>query len=312
MGARTDFVDTTRGPGDAYVDQATIGADDPEAIARDIEQTREEMTGTIGAIQERLEPERLSAEAKEVAHYAIEEAKGAVRELAGQASAAVHDATIGRAQRMTATSREGVHTMGNDMLSTIKANPIPAALAAAGIGWMLMHRGESDQRSGYGGQYDSRATGYGSRYYDAYGAPGSQDQSTAQRAQQMASQMTSQAQERAGQMQHHLGDTAGQVQQGAQGFWQTLQANPIAAAALGLGIGAIAGMAIPETETEHQLMGETRDSVIGSVKDVASEKLNEAQRIAKDVGSAAIDEAKSQGVMPGASNSGSGASGSTA
>lgn len=323
MGARADELNATRTPGDAPVARGAFGAeDDPDAIARDIEQTREEMTGTIDAIQERLEPERLSAEAKEVAHYAIEEAKGAVRELAGQASAAVHDATIGRVERMTATTREGAHTMGNDMFSTIKANPIPAALAAAGIGWMLMHRGDSNQRSGFGsGNWASQPTGYGAYPYDAYGARGSQSQSTTQQAQQMAGQMASQVQDRAGQMQHQLGDTAeqmqhrlgaasGQVQQQAQGFWQTLQANPIAAAALGLGIGAVAGMAIPETEKEHQLMGETRDSVIGSVKEVAGEKLNEAQKIAQDVGNAAMEEAKSQGVMPG--NSSSSASGSTA
>lgn len=323
MGARADELNARRTPGDAPVARGAFGAeDDPDAIARDIEQTREEMTGTIDAIQERLEPERLSAEAKEVAHYAIEEAKGAVRELAGQASAAVHDATIGRVERMTATTREGAHTMGNDMFSTIKANPIPAALAAAGIGWMLMHRGDSNQRSGFGsGNWASQPTGYGAYPYDAYGARGSQSQSTTQQAQQMAGQMASQVQDRAGQMQHQLGDTAeqmqhrlgaasGQVQQQAQGFWQTLQANPIAAAALGLGIGAVAGMAIPETEKEHQLMGETRDSVIGSVKEVAGEKLNEAQKIAQDVGNAAMEEAKSQGVMPGSSNSS--APGSTA
>lgn len=319
MGTGTDYVNTTRGPGDAVIDRRPAGADeDPDAIARDIEQTREEMTGTIGAIQERLEPERLSAEAKEVAHYVIEEAKGAVRELAGQASTAVHDATIGRVERMSATTREGAQTMGSDMFSTIKANPIPAALAAVGIGWMLMHRGESGQRSGSGsGAWASQATGYGSHYYDAYGASGAhQGQSTGQQAQQMTGQVASQVQERAGQvqqqlgntagqMQHMVGDTAGQVQQQAQGFWQSLQSNPVAAAALGLGLGAVAGMAIPETEKEHQLLGETRDSVIGSVKEMAGEKINQAQQIAQDVGSIAMEEAKAQGVMPSGSDSGS-------
>ena len=326
MGTGTDYVNTTRGPGDAAIDRHPTGADeDPEAIARDIEQTREEMTGTIGAIQERLEPERLSAEAKEVAHYVIEEAKGAVRELAGQASTAVHDATIGRVERMTATTREGAQTMGSDMFSTIKANPIPAALAAVGIGWMLMHRGESGQRSGSGGNWASQATGYGSHYYDAYGvspAPQGQSpqgQSTGQQAQQMAGQVASQVQDRAGQVQqqlgntagqvqHRIGDTAGQVQQQAQGFWQTLQGNPVAAAALGLGLGAVAGMAIPETEKEHQLLGETRDSVIGSVKEMAGEKIGQAQQIAQDVGSIALEEAKAQGVVPGGSDSGSSSS----
>jgi hypothetical protein len=98
-------------------------------------------------------------------------------------------------------------------------------------------------------------------------------------------------------MQHRIGDTAGQMQHQAQGFWQMLQSNPIAAGALGLGIGAIAGMAIPESEKEHQLMGETRDRVLGSVQEVAGEQLGKAQHIAEEAGRTAMKEAQSQGVM---------------
>jgi hypothetical protein len=110
-------------------------------------------------------------------------------------------------------------------------------------------------------------------------------------------------------MQHRIEDTAGQVQHQAQGFWQMLQENPIAAGALGLGIGAIAGMAIPETEKEHELMGETRDRVVGSVQDVAGEKLGQAQHIAEEVGRTAMEEAKSQakseGMMSGSQSASS-------
>lgn len=324
MGAGADFVNTTRTPGDAEINRGRDSEteSDPEVIAQDIEHTRGEMTETIDAIQSRLEPERLSAEAKEVAQYAIDEAKGAVRELADQASAAVREATIGRVERMTASTRDGAESMKNDIFTTIKANPIPAALAAVGIGWLWMHHGsESGQRSysgsGGSGRWDSQATGYGSHAYDSYGVSGSWDQSSAQQAQQMAGQVAGQVQERAGQMQHQLGDTAGQLQHQladkagqaqhqAQGFWQMLESNPIAAGALGLGIGAIAGMVVPETEQENQFMGETRDRVVGSVQEVAGQTLGKAQHIAEEAGHTAMEEAKSQGIMPGgASASGS-------
>jgi hypothetical protein len=205
------------------------------------------------------------------------------------------------------------------MLDTIKANPIPAALTAVGIGWMLMHRGsDSSHGSQYGrDNWGSQETGYGSRSFDAYGAGGMRGQSTGQQAQQMAGQFATQVQDRAGQMQHQLentadqmqhrlGGTAEQVQEQAQGFWQTLQANPVAAAALGLGLGAIAGVAIPESEKENQLMGETRDRVVGNVQQVAGEKLDQAQHIAKEARTAAMEEAKSQvkshGMMSGSSS----------
>jgi len=71
-------------------------SDDPEVIAAQIDQTRAEMAGTIEALQDRLAPEILAGQAKETAtevtdhardaaketvHYAIEEAKAAIREL---------------------------------------------------------------------------------------------------------------------------------------------------------------------------------------------------------------------------------------
>lgn len=171
MGTGTDYVNTTTGPGDAELGpRRGTESSDPAVIAHDIEQTRDEMTDTVNAIQDRLEPERLSAEAKEVAHYAIAEAKGAVQELAGQASNAIHDATLGRVERMTATTRDGAQSMKNDLFSTIKANPIPAAMTAVGIAWLWSHRAsDSGPASGYRA---SQATGYGSHYSDPYGVSG--------------------------------------------------------------------------------------------------------------------------------------------
>jgi uncharacterized protein YjbJ (UPF0337 family) len=214
MGTGTDYVNTTTGPGDAELGpHRGTESSDPAVIARDIEQTRDEMTGTVDAIQERLEPERLSAEAKEVAHYAIAEAKGAVQELAGQASSAIHEATIGRVERLSINTRDGAQSMKNDLFSTIKANPIPAALAAVGIGWLWLHRAsDTGYQGGMIGSRGSQATGYGSHYYDAYGVSGMEPQSPANQAQQMAGQVASQVQERAGQMQHQLmGETRDRV-----------------------------------------------------------------------------------------------------
>src|SRR5437764_11602332 len=85
----------------------------------DIEFTRAEMSGTIDAIQDRLDPEVLSEQAKDTAHdvtdYAIREAKEAAQEITdhaiaqareavqdvtGQAKAALREATIGKVETM--------------------------------------------------------------------------------------------------------------------------------------------------------------------------------------------------------------------
>jgi hypothetical protein len=58
MGERADYVSTSHVRTDSGSSGASgSGSDsDPDAIAADIEATREEMTETIEAIQERLDP----------------------------------------------------------------------------------------------------------------------------------------------------------------------------------------------------------------------------------------------------------------
>ena len=145
MGERADYVSTSQVRADSGSSGASgSGADsDPDAIAADIEQTREEMSETIDAIQERLDPERLSQQAtevteqareaaKDVAKYAIEEAKAAVNEMTSQAKASVRDATIGRVEHMAMYTRDTAESVRGDLFTTIKRNPVPAALAAIG------------------------------------------------------------------------------------------------------------------------------------------------------------------------------------
>ena len=111
-------------------------------------------------------------------------------------------------------------------------------------------------------------------------------------------------------------ERAGQVQQQAQGFWQMMESNPVAVGALGAVLGGVAGLLIPETEKEHQLMGETRDRVIGSVQEMAGETVAKAQRVAEEAGrsameagQAAIEEVNSQQGSTGQSSSGQSGSG---
>jgi hypothetical protein len=94
-----------------------------------------------------------------------------------------------------------------------------------------------------------------------------------------------------------------------------LETNPVAVGAFGVVLGGAAGLLIPETEKEHQLMGETRDRVIGSVQEMAGETVAKAQRVAEEAGrsameagQAAIEEVNSQ--QGSAGQSGSGQSGS--
>lgn len=154
------------------------GGDEATALRMDIERTRQDMSRTVNAIEERLSPAHIKeqiADVKEsfVAQYhdakehikedivnevreakdkvkeelreakdsikeEIHEASHAVHEQFEHAKTAVHDATVGRVKHMVVDARETMSDAGSSMISTIRANPIPAAMVAVGLGWLAM------------------------------------------------------------------------------------------------------------------------------------------------------------------------------
>ncbi|HYI13807.1 MAG TPA: DUF3618 domain-containing protein, partial [Thermomicrobiales bacterium] len=157
-------------------------SDDPDAIEHEIEQTRAEMSGTIDEIQERLNPERLKEQAKEAAHDATigrvtdakDQAVEKVQDLAAQATDKVRSLTGGNGDssdsdgavsQFTGTARD----TGSTIVETIRANPIPAAIAGAGLGWFLTHRSDHNEgqgRSGYMSNSPSTQRGYRGQQMD--------------------------------------------------------------------------------------------------------------------------------------------------
>ncbi|HXI16580.1 MAG TPA: DUF3618 domain-containing protein [Chloroflexota bacterium] len=174
-------------------------------IQHEIEQTRAEMSQTIDVLQDRLDPERLSEQAKETAievteqakdkaievtQLAIEQAKDAVREMAEDAKRAMRAATIGKVENMVSTTKENASGLRSSIMDTVRENPIPAALVGIGLGWLFMNGSSSSSGSGsssrtsrdrrsygdYGdrGGYDPRHSEYGAQTrYGAYGYGGS-------------------------------------------------------------------------------------------------------------------------------------------
>jgi hypothetical protein len=112
--------------------------DDIEITRIQIQETRSELGSTIDAIQERLSPENLKQ----------------------QATDTVREATIGKAQNMVQSATDTAQDMvggaaneamgfGSAIVETIRENPIPAALAGIGIGWLFMssRKNSSSSRS---------------------------------------------------------------------------------------------------------------------------------------------------------------------
>jgi uncharacterized protein YjbJ (UPF0337 family) len=195
---------------------------EPATLREDIAQTRTEMSGTIDAIQERLDPQRLVGEAKDAAKQAVQ---GVVQDTTG----AVREATIGRAEQMAGDVTETARGASSTIMDTIRENPVPAAMAAIGLGWLLM----SGKKRSPAGQTGSRAGQVVSKAQATVGDVADQARDTAGQVVTGAQDLVSEAADTANQVISSAGQTAGGA---SSSLLETVRQNPLPAALVGVGI----------------------------------------------------------------------------
>ena len=124
-----------------------------EVIRADIDQTRSEMSQTIDAIQQKLNPQLLMEQAKatvmetatelmdhakDTATEAVDHVKEAAVEAVDHTKQTVHDATVGKVEHMVSNITDTAQETGSGIVGMVKNNPIPAALVGLGLGWWYM------------------------------------------------------------------------------------------------------------------------------------------------------------------------------
>jgi ElaB/YqjD/DUF883 family membrane-anchored ribosome-binding protein len=233
-----------------------------EVLETEIEATRDEMTGTVQTIGERLDPANI-----------VQDAKDTVRE-----------ATVGRVEQMTSNAMETATDAGTGIIETIRANPIPAAMAAIGIGWLLMKRndGRGTYRSGSGWNdtwRDRERYGFGaSGNYDSgrgvTDRAGETIDQVGRKAGQVADDVRSTVGSSVGQLPDQVGSTAREVGWNAE---RLVQDNPLALGAAAFAVGAAIGMAIPETEVERNVLGGPAGTAIDKAQQAASDAVQQLQ-----------------------------------
>ena len=236
-------------------------------IRADIEETRLEMGGTLNELGDRLEPSHL-----------IDQAKENVRE-----------ATIGRVEE---TAR-GVSDM---VLDTIKRNPIPAALAGLGLAMLWKNRSQ-DQHISQGTDFGYPArpsnmysgepkTDIRSKVGDAASTVGDAASSVTDTVGGAVSTVASSAQHATGQVIDRAGATAEQVGWKLDSF---MQANPVAMGAIAVGVGAVVGSLLPESEQEREILGDASRQVSSAVRDTVDQATTKAEetfdRVEQEIGS---------------------------
>ncbi len=300
-------------------------------IRDDIVDARHSMSETLDQLAERLNPNRVK------------------RQLTNE----FREATIGRVKTMARDTADRIDDTRASMMDTIRDNPIPAAMAAMGLGWLLMNRSRSgsgrrmhDERARSSGRewatYGSQASSgtarglyapenMAERPFDdnelwrdadeAYqggtsrrmseddhgavdavkdkvrdatdsvrdGASHATDavRDRTMRAKDVTSERAQQAADRARHMATEAKERALRAERQVE---RSYFENPLAIGAAAAALGFIAGMSVPSTEVETELMGDARDRLV----DRARDEFEDVKQVAQDVGSRAMDEAKQE------------------
>lgn len=223
----------------------------PEEILAEIDRTRDEMDRTLSAIEHRLTPGQLVDQGLDYLRHS-----GAA---------------------------EYVQNLGG----TAKQNPLPIALAAIGIGW-LMALGRQPAQQSYG------ATS-GSGLREGIGAM----RDKASSAMQSTSDSLSSAKHRVTGSMSSMRDRAGQMTDSAKYQWERARGGvdylvheqPLALGAIGLAVGAVLAAMAPRTQKEEELMGEASRSLMEKAKETGVQQLEKAQETVKQV----VENASSEG-----------------
>ena len=279
-------------------------------IRQEIEQTREDMSETIDAIQEKLRPRNIVAQATSSVRSAASEKVRDMREMASTAGEAAGDTArqnpipmammglgaawmmMNRSSSERAMSQRYVNTRGevtggdNGWIERIKDNPVPAALAGIGLAWLAF--GDSGHRSRSTASYDRyrSAADYNPSLHAAghtvggYSATSYSEDESGTGVGEMASNIAS----RAGDLAQDARLTARRTTRRAQNqLERLLQDNPLMVGAAAAVIGAAVGAALPETERENEWMGEARDSVVSQAQEMARDAKSKVQEAAGGV-----------------------------
>lgn len=233
---------------------------DPDQLEREVDERRAHMGDTLNALEEKLSP----------GHFFD--------------------------QVLNYTRRNGGEFSQN-LVDTIKNNPVPTLLTAVGVTW-LMYGHNNSSSSGTTpsmNTYSTSNTGIGSS------SMATNKTSMMERGVNLKESLTNSATE----AKHKVSDTAGNLRHQAQrasaslrdqgqraklSFTQLLEEQPLAVGAIGIAIGALLGGALPSTQTEDKIMGEARDQAA----DKTTKALKDSYEKAGDIGKKIMQDAKQE------------------
>lgn len=275
-----------------------------DQIRADIERTRERLGGTVEALGAHLNPSLLKQRVKD----------------------SVREATIGRAKTMARNAKDKAEESGRSLIGTLRDNPIPAAMIAGGIGWLLFSKRRERDTDG-GAEWVSHESlgptaGVSTAAYEDETVDYSRQVPDIPREESGAGSRARAAGERVASGARHAGESvvsgarnagetvvssaraagekvasgtsrvahsiADRARAGGHRVEETFDQNPMVLGAVAAAVGLAIGMTLPATEREARLMGGRRDELI----DKARETFDDAKDKVRHAAERAVPEVK--------------------
>lgn len=87
-----------------------------------------------------------------------------------------------------------------------------------------------------------------------------------------------------------------QARRAQTGFWEMMEENPLAVGVATLALGVLAGLSLPSTRREDELLGETRDRLVDRLEEVGREALDKGKQVAGTAVDTLKEEAENAGL----------------
>jgi len=178
-------------------------------IEAEIDQTRNAISGDLRTLGERLSPENLKEDAKEVVHEAKNAAVETLHEARDAATYAFREAKDSAVETVSAKVNEwkdDVRRVERETVGFLRENAVPLSLIGVGLTWFFMQR--RTRESEWDRQYRWGAAGEAARGYPTDSDWRDSAESTFGRTKERAREFTNQASERAREFTNQAGGRA--------------------------------------------------------------------------------------------------------
>ncbi len=113
------------------------------------------------------------------------------------------------------------------------------------------------------------------------------------RTREKASELGDRTREKASELRYR---TRYQARRAQTGFWQLMEENPLAVGVATLALGVLAGLSLPSTRREDELLGEKRDRLVDRLEEVGRETLDKGKQVAGTAVDTLKEEAENAGL----------------